>query len=128
MSELFKICGGAVIAAVCAFFLKESSKTAAVSAAALGLTVLMGTVVGRLLTVLSPLKQLFGTNGANEYMTVMLKGLGIGMTVRITSDICKDMGENGLSGCIELAGKAEILILCFPILAKIVTSVRELLL
>ena len=127
MSALIKICGGALIAAGCAFLLKESSKGASVSAAMIGLTVLMGTVLTGIISVISPLKELMNESGLSEYMSVMLKGLGIGITVKLTTDICSDMGENGIADCVELAGRTEILILCMPILMRILGSFKELL-
>ena len=128
MSGLIRICGGALIAAGCAFLLKESSKSASVGAAVIGLTVIMGTVFSELLSVISPLKDALGESGASDYADIMLKGLGIGITVKVTSDICLDMGEKGIADCIELAGRAEILLLCMPILLKMLDSIKELLL
>ncbi len=127
MSGLLKICGGALIAAGCAFLIKESSKGGAVSAAIIGLTVIMGTVLTGLFSVISPLKEAMSENGVSDYVNVMFKGLGIGITVKLTSDICSDLGESGIADCVELAGRTEILILCMPILIKILNSVKELL-
>lgn len=127
MIGLLRICGGALIAAGCAFLLKESSKGGAVSAAIIGLTVIMGTVITGFLSVITPLKEAVSDSGASDYVNIMLKGLGIGITVKLTSDICSDLGEKGIADCVELAGRTELLILCMPILIKILNSVKELL-
>ena len=127
MSTLIRICGGAIIASGCALLLKESSKSASACAAIIGLAVLMGSVLTELFSVISPLKEMLGQSGALDYASIMLKGLGVGITVKLTCDICCDMGEKGISDCVELAGRAEILILCLPVLTKMLSSVKELL-
>jgi stage III sporulation protein AD len=128
MSSLIKICGGAIIAAVCAFTLKEGARETSVGAALIGLSVILGTVLSEFLSVISPLKEAMSESGASTYADIMLKGLGVAITVKVTTDVCTDLGEKGLSDCVELAGKAEILLLCMPILTKMLDSVKELLL
>ena len=122
-----RVCGGAIIAVVCTFTLKESSKSASLGAALIGLCVIMGTVLSGSIAVILPLTEAMRESGASDYIGIMLKGLGIGITVRITGDICTDLGEKSIGDCVELAGRLEMLLLCMPILTKMLDSVKELL-
>lgn len=55
-----------------------------------------------------------------EYFKVMLKGLGVAYLSCIGGDMCRDCGEAGLAGRIELAAKLEILAIAFPLVKNLI--------
>ena len=57
---------------------------------------------------------------------LMLKALGIGFIVRIAGDLCRDRGEESAAGCLETAGKIEILLLCLPLFGELLDLIREI--
>ena len=63
----------------------------------------------------------------NEYVEIILKGLGIVILTQICSDICKDSGEGTLAGNIETVGKLELLLLCIPLIEEILGTAERLL-
>ena len=65
--------------------------------------------------------------GASQYVETILKGLGIVILTQISSDICRDSGENTLAGNIETVGKLELLLLCIPLIEEILATARRLL-
>ena len=77
--------------------------------------------------LLSLVTSLGGGAGASQYVTVILKGLGIVLLVQITSDICRDSGETTLAGHIEIVGKLELLLLCIPLIEEILATAKKLL-
>ncbi len=77
--------------------------------------------------LLSLVTSLGGGAGASQYVTVILKGLGIVLLVQITSDICRDSGEATLAGHIEIVGKLELLLLCIPLIEEILATAKKLL-
>lgn len=94
----------------------------------IGAVVLFGTLliasVGPLLTLITAL----GTGaGASQYVTTILKGLGIVILVQICSDICRDSGETTLAGHIETVGKLELLLLSVPLIEEILATAKKLL-
>ena len=126
MSELIKICGGALVAAVCAFIVKGSGGSER-GVVLISLSVLLGTVLSRLITALSPLNEMVNESGMGAYASVMLKCLGICLIVKTVSDICSGLNQESLAGAVTLCGKAEILVLCLPIIKGSLESIRELL-
>ena len=126
MSMILQICGTAVTAAVCAMILKKMrpGPTVAVSVAALILIFLLA--VNKYGSAVLTVSALIKKNGFEKYGELMLKALGIGITVKIASDICRDCGEESIAGGGELAGKLEILLLCIPFAVELLTLSSEL--
>ena len=54
-----------------------------------------------------------------EYALILLKGLGIAYITAITGEICRTSGEGTLAGYVETVGKAELILLCLPLLRKL---------
>lgn len=92
-----------------------------------------GTVIAGLLAVgiVSPiiayLDSLFNGTGFGEWGGSVMKALGIAVLVQICSDVCRDSGEGGLASGIEVIGKIEIVILCLPMMERIVSIAKEVL-
>lgn len=64
---------------------------------------------------------LFGTyfgflSKAEEYISVMLKILGISLVTQFTSDMCRDSGESALASKVEFAGKIIIIAASLPVI------------
>lgn len=62
-----------------------------------------------------------------QYLAVMLKGLGVALLTHVCSTVCRDCGRGSIADWVELAGKLEILLLCFPLIDEIVTTAVGLL-
>lgn len=62
-----------------------------------------------------------------EYVFVMLKGLGAALITHFCASVCREYGKPSLADSVELAGKLEILLLCFPLLTEIASTALELL-
>ena len=127
MTSIFKLCGGAIIASLCAVTVKKSSSGMGGVASVIGLSVLLGSAMPVISSTLTGYIGL--SSGYNApYLSLMLKALGVGLTVRAVTDVCSELGENGIAGGVELVGKAEILLLCLPTVKEITQRISELLL
>ena len=62
----------------------------------------------------------------SKYFPVLTKALGVALMVQITSDICKDSGEGSIAQRVETVGKAEIIILCIPLIKDILKLCDEI--
>ena len=60
--------------------------------------------------------------GFGEYFGTILKALGCAFTAQTAADICRDAGENSLASKVELAGRAELLLIAAPLAAEIVET------
>jgi stage III sporulation protein AD len=93
----------------------------------LAITLIVGSAV---LSALSPLLSLIGElgklGGAEEYVTILLKALGVAVLTHICGEICRSCGENAAAAGVELGGKAEILLLSLPLIRKILSVAGEL--
>ena len=73
--------------------------------------------------ILSPafeyIKELTETQGLYDICKVMFKGCGVCLITSIASEICKDMGESGLSTKIEFAGKCTLIAFCSPLIKQV---------
>ena len=62
-----------------------------------------------------------------EWLSIMLKAVGIGLVVEIGSLICADAGNAALSKTIQLLGTASILWLCIPLMNGVLTLIEQIL-
>lgn len=94
----------------------------------IGITVALGTLV---LTAAAPILSFFrlltAQSGASEYTEILFKGLGIAILTQVCADVCRESGEGGLAGGVELTGKIELLLLCLPLMEKLLATAKELL-
>ncbi len=127
MSLLLKLCGGALIAAVCAFVLKATGRSIAPIVVALTSLALISGAFLRLSGAVETINGLLESGGAKECAVLMIKALGIGITVNTVGGICTDLGEASLAAVLETVGRVEILILALPLITEILSAVRELL-
>jgi stage III sporulation protein AD len=62
-----------------------------------------------------------------EYVSILLRGVGITVLGQITADICRDCGDTGSANGVELIAKLEIVLLCLPLLDKIIECALKIL-
>ena len=117
----------ALISAVTALTLKNTvPQYALLITAAAGIMILTAVCV-QLPTVTEHIQKLTELSNINSsHAEVLLKSVGICYISQFASDICKDAGENGLSGKVELAGKIMILICALPLIDEILHTVQGL--
>ena len=121
-----RLCGGALLCAVAIVLLKSAGG----SVLPLQWT---GTIVltGASLLMLSPVVAWVGAlcegQGVSELTGLMIKGLGVAMLTQFCADLCRQSGEAPLANSVELAGKAELLLLCLPMLRDLVELAQGML-
>ncbi len=125
MTGLLRLVSVALVAALAALLLRRDQPALAGLLGSVGLLLLVGPVIARLREAVSPMKDLLSGTGFDRYGGVMLKALGVGITVRLAGDTCRDAGEERLAGGLELAGRLEILLLCLPLVEELLRMIRE---
>ena len=122
-----KICLVAVTG-VCLCVIVKQWKSDFLPLLRLALTVVFaGAILSLSVPLVSYLREMTSQTGLSAYAALLVKALGIAILTQCASDICRDAGESGVANGVELAGKAEILLLCLPLLGEIFASVKELL-
>ncbi|MEE0859273.1 MAG: SpoIIIAC/SpoIIIAD family protein [Acutalibacteraceae bacterium] len=122
------ICIIAVIGAVIAITLKQTvPQFSLVFTLVIGVMMLL-VICTYLPTVTEKINSLMTATGVkSEYTAVLLKSVGICFLCQFSSDICKDAGQNALSGKVELAGKLMILISALPLMEEVLNTATSFL-
>lgn len=122
------ICIIAVIGAVIAITLKQTvPQFSLVFTLVIGVMMLL-VICTYLPTVTEKINSLMTATGVkSEYTAVLLKSVGICFLCQFSSDICKDAGQNALSGKVELAGKLMILISALPLMKEVLNTATSFL-
>lgn len=126
MNGIIKIAGAAIITAVCAMTVKTFNNTAGRAVALSGTVIILICAVNNIQLFFSGFTDTIDLGLLGVYGTRMIKSLGVGLAVKISSDVCRDCGEDTVASGIELAGKAEIILLCLPTVTELFTLVTEL--
>ena len=62
-----------------------------------------------------------------EWLTLLLKALGICYVTQFASDCCRDAGETALASKAELAGRVAVVLLALPMLTQLLESIVDML-
>ncbi len=123
---MIKLCGVAVIAVTLTVMIKEMKRGIGTLVGIAALLTLFFAIMSKYGEAITGISELTRENGLGRYSTLMIKALGIGTAVKITSDICRDFGEGGIAGGIELAGKLEILLLALPFISELLSAITDI--
>lgn len=66
-------------------------------------------------------------NGADEYLSVLLKVIGITYICEFSSGICKDAGYQAVAGQIEVLGKLTVMFAGLPVLFAVIQQIQSFL-
>jgi stage III sporulation protein AD len=72
-------------------------------------------------------ENIFQSVGFSEGAGAAIKILGLGYLFGICADVCRELGENSIAKAVEVAGRAEILMVVIPFLEEIIEMGAELL-
>ncbi len=88
--------------------------------------ILLGASVAAFLPVIEFVLETVEGTGFAEYLATLTKALGITLAVQLSADVCRDAGESSIASKLELVGKAEILVLCLPLIRDLITLAGEI--
>ena len=120
------VCGFALAAAGALAVLKRLKPEFAEIAAATAGVVMLVYILDGLIPFFETANAYAGALGVSDYFAVMLKALAISVCCRMSADVCRDCGENGIASKVELAGKAATVLLSLPIIKRLLESAKEL--
>jgi stage III sporulation protein AD len=118
--DIISIAGIAITAAVLAVMLRQYRHEYAMLISLAAGVLIFVMVISKIQPVFSQIKNLMsGANVNNQYISVLIKSLGVCFVAQIASDSCRDAGETAIASKVELAGKFVVLILALPLFAQI---------
>ena len=123
---MLKYCGAAILALMGVVFLRgQKSEFSGLVSLAASVILLSAAVITFLPVIEFVLGAVEGT-GFGKYLSTLTKALGITLSVQLCADVCRDAGETSLASKLELVGKAEILVLCLPLIRELISLAGEL--
>lgn len=125
---IFRLCGVALLTAFAAMVLKQYKPELALPVSVAGGVLLLLAIIARLAPQVEYISGLWYADDFGEYAAPLVKSLGVALIAQTASDVCRDMGETSAASKVELAGKAEIMLLCLPLIGELLGFARELLL
>ena len=125
-AALLRVCGGGITALVCLLVIRASDRGNGMgNAAALGCSILLTAgAFSAVLPVLEELRTLCGTYLAglpDGTGSVLCRVMAAGITVQLTGDLIRDAGEGGLAEKVDLAGRAVLLAMGFPLVQSLLS-------
>ena len=63
-------------------------------------------------------------NGAEEYLSILLRVIGITYICEFSANICKDAGYQSIAGQIEVLGKLSVMFAGIPILFAVINQIQ----
>ena len=96
----------------------------------LTLTVCMA-IVGMSMKVFSSVSEVLelvevGSGFSSAYTAPVIKCVGIGITARLGSDLCKDSGQEALASSVEICGAVCALYVSLPLIKTMLQMIGEL--
>lgn len=121
--DVFLICIVAVAATVFVVLLKKYNPEIAMLTATITGIIIFAVILSSMSPAIELLKRLSTLAGAaGDNIGILLKSIGICYICQFSADSCRDAGQGALAGKIELAGKIAVVLLCLPVLEKIIDS------
>ncbi len=121
-----KLCGGAMLCAIAVLLIKSAGGVI-LPLQWTGSIVLIGASLMMLSPVFIWVEELCAQGGMSDICSLLFKGLGVAILTQLCAEMCRQSGENALAGGVELAGKAEIMLLCLPYLKRLTDMAGQLL-
>lgn len=124
--DTYKICAIGVICSILCVIIKNYQSTFLIPTRLAGIIILYTVVLIILSPLMNYLIKLIGNSVPVDNITLIIKALSIAYLTHITSNICKDCGENSLATGIDTIGKIEILVLALPLIEEIIKMSEDL--
>lgn len=84
--------------------------------------VLTAVMLDTLVPALEKIGAVITDAGAGDYLSVVLKGLGICLVAGTASDICRDSGQQTMASHVETAGRLAMLAAALPLLSSVLSA------
>ncbi|MEF9970984.1 MAG: stage III sporulation AC/AD family protein [Oscillospiraceae bacterium] len=89
--------------------------------------VILGLAMKMLSSVMEVMELIeLGTGFSSAYVAPVLKCMGIGITAKLGSDICKDSGQAAMASSVEICGAVCALYVSLPLIKTLLRMIGEL--
>lgn len=124
--DTLKICAVALLAVFCFSVVRRVNSGFDMPLKVTAAVVFFGVVLAIALPLFSYVSELVGNSELVEWQGILFGAFGVALLSHLTAEICRECGEAAIGGYVELAAKAEILILCLPLVKELLAEVENL--
>lgn len=127
MTDSFKICAISIILAMICVLVKNYRGEFLIPVRLASIVLIFGVVIILISPIVNFLNNIIGQAISIEYTELILKTLAIAYMTQISSELCRECGENSIAFSIETVGKIEIIILSLPLINDVISMSGEFL-
>ena len=106
--------------------LKSIGKDASLPLQWTGILLLTGAGLAMLQPVISWLGELAQSCGIGEMTSLLMRALGVALLTQLCAELCRQSGEGSIASGVELAGRAELLLMALPQLQELLSIAQTL--
>ena len=117
---MIKYCGAAICALIAIIILKGQKSEFAGIVSLAAAVLFFGAAAAEFYPTLKLMRGLIEGTSFESYLGTLTKALGITLAVQFSAELCRDAGESAIASKLELVGKAEIILLCLPLLRELI--------
>ena len=118
MGDILVVCGLGIFAVFTVCMIREIRRELTVPLILTVCVVFLCSIIPKIEPAVSLIGE-FSAVADGEYIGCVLRALGITYITSVSSDICKSAGESAVAGYVETAGRAEIILLCIPLMREL---------
>ena len=128
VSDVTAVSGFCIAGALLAVLLKQYCREQSMMLSLGVCIIVFAGAVSIISPVMERLTLLFTQSGLDEsYISLVFKATAICFITQITSDLCRDSGENAVASVMELWGRLSVMLISVPLIESIVESITDFL-
>jgi stage III sporulation protein AD len=125
--NILSIAGIAVIAAAIAVLLRQYKQEYAMMLGLAAGVLILVMILSKVQPAFNEINKLMsGANVNIQYVSILIKSLGVCFVAQLASDACRDAGESAIASKVELAGKFSVLLIALPLFGQVADLVLKL--
>lgn len=124
--DTLRICAVALLAAFCFSVVRRVNSSFDMPLKVTAAVVFFGIILAFAVPLFTYVSELVGNSALGEWQGLLFGAFGVALLSHLTAEICRECGEASIGGYVELAGKAEILVLCLPLVKELLAEVENL--
>ena len=124
--DTLRICAVALLAAFCFSVVRRVNSSFDMPLKVTAAVVFFGIILAFAVPLFTYVSELVGNSALGEWQGLLFGAFGVALLSHLTAEICRECGEASIGGYVELAGKAEILVLCLPLVKELLAEEENL--
>ncbi|MBQ7976941.1 MAG: hypothetical protein IJ300_14750 [Clostridia bacterium] len=110
----------AIATAICAMYIKQVRADWALCVSLAGVLLLLNGVIPRIGYIVADIQRIASDSSfPGEYITPVMKIIGISYVAQLAADVCKDAGETAISSHVETLGKIAVAFIALPVITEV---------